>query len=276
MHIHYLNRFTDIWFGRHRPDVLVLSVHDVVPHQRRGPAAVERWILRSIYRRADALVVHHRSLKEALTRDFDVPADRIHVVGHQVFPVPPELRSDVPEHVTPTVLFFGSLRPNKGIGLMAQVIRDMPLDVDVRFQFAGHGDQQLEELLTQLAAEDSRVDVEIGFATYERKAELFRQSSIVVLPYTEFSSQSGVLHDAYGHGRPVVVTDVGALGETVREDGTGVVVAPSDPEALSIALRRLLAHQATANAMMAAGRQVSSERSPERLGRELRSVYASL
>ncbi len=58
-------------------------------------------------------------------------------------------------------------------------------------------------------------DSEIGFATLERKRQLLSDASLVVMPYTEFASQSGVLHDAYSHGRPVVVTEVGALGDSV-------------------------------------------------------------
>jgi len=275
-HIHYLNRFTDIRLGAHRPAKVVISVHDVVPHNRRGPAALERSILRRIYNHADALVVHHRRLGDALVADFSVPEDRVEVIGHQVFPVPDLLRARAPEGDTPTVLFFGSLRQNKGVSVLAEAIRMIPHDTEVRFRFAGHGDEKLETLLHELASTDRRVDVEIGFTTYERKAQLFRESTIVVLPYTEFSSQSGVLHDAYGHGRPVVVTDVGALGDTVREDGTGVVIEPSAPEALAHALVALLASEDRRTAMEDAARRVSSERSPELLGRELRALYSRL
>src|SRR5215211_7916726 len=69
---------------------------------------------------------------------------------------------------------------------------------------------------------------------------LFEQSSLVVLPYTSFSAQSGVLHDALAYGLPVVVTDVGALGESVRRWGIGQVVPPDDDAALAGAIREML------------------------------------
>jgi glycosyltransferase involved in cell wall biosynthesis len=62
---------------------------------------------------------------------------------------------------------------------------------------------------------------------------------VVVLPYRKIES-SGVLATALGHGRPVVVTDVGSLGSTVREFGAGVVVEPDDPAALAAACVSLL------------------------------------
>ena len=55
------------------------------------------------------------------------------------------------------------------------------------------------------------------------------EAAVVVLPYRQIES-SGVLATALGYGRPVVVTDVGSLGDTVRELDAGVVVPPEDPE----------------------------------------------
>jgi glycosyltransferase involved in cell wall biosynthesis len=60
------------------------------------------------------------------------------------------------------------------------------------------------------------------------------------LPYTEFHSQSGVLADAYAYRVPLIVSDVGAIGPTVRSDATGIVVAPRDPEALADAIVRAI------------------------------------
>ena len=62
----------------------------------------------------------------------------------------------------------------------------------------------------------------------------------MVLPYTSFGSQSGVLHQALAHARPVVTSDVGALGESVRRWGVGEVVPPGDERALARAIEQAL------------------------------------
>jgi len=59
---------------------------------------------------------------------------------------------------------------------------------------------------------------------------------------------SGVLATAIGYRRPVVVTDVGSLGEIVREFGAGEIVPPDDPAALAAACSRLLEPDALAAA----------------------------
>jgi len=275
-HIHYLNRFTDLRWGGSRPPVLVLSVHDVMPHVLRGPRRVEKQLLQRIYNSADALIVHHELLRTRLQDEFGIDPERLHVIGHQVFPVPENLRRAKPPDGTPTVLFFGALRANKGTTVLCKAIELLPPEFDVQFHFAGRGDLEVEQELSRFAATNSRTTAEIGFIGYERKAEVFRNASIVVLPYTEFSSQSGVLHDAYGHGRPVIVTDVGALGNTIREDETGLIVAPGDPVELSRALIRLLEDKAQSEKLSRATTRVAHERSPKKLGQELRMIYDSL
>jgi glycosyltransferase involved in cell wall biosynthesis len=69
---------------------------------------------------------------------------------------------------------------------------------------------------------------------------LFEQNSLVVLPYIHSPGQSGVLLDALAHKLPVVVTDVGVLGESVRRWGIGELVPPNDDAALADAIREML------------------------------------
>ena len=81
-----------------------------------------------------------------------------------------------------------------------------------------------------------------------------------------------MLHDAYGYGRPVIVSDVGALGATVFDDGTGLVTPPGDAEALAHSITALLDRSTWARASAACA-SVAAERSPAAFGRHLRSVY---
>lgn len=265
VHIHYVNRFTDAVAPMPRP--LVMSVHDVVPHVSRLGRPAEARLVGHIYRRADALVVHHDWLRRQLQAVHGVDASLIHVVPHQVYPVS-QVEHRPPE--PPQVLFFGTLRANKGLQVLEAA---MPLlDQHLQVVVAGRGDESVERLARSMAAADPRVSVEIGRVSLERKRALFNESSVVVLPYTSFASQSGVVHDAYGHGRPVVVTDVGALGDSVTEDATGRVVPVGDAPALARAIHEVLEPDAWLAASSAA-RRVADTRAPAAVGRVLRGVY---
>jgi len=86
---------------------------------------------------------------------------------------------------------------------------------------------------------DDRIEWRLGFLPEDEVAALMAAAAVVAVPYRR-TDASGVLATAIGHGRPVVVTDVGSLGETVRDFGLGEVVPPGDEHALADACNRLL------------------------------------
>lgn len=268
VHYHFLNRFTDRF--RRPACTWVVSVHDVEPHQPRlGP--LERLVLRDLYRRPDGIIVHHPWIADRLVRDYGVPRNRIEVVPIQVFPIDGPAERSANER--PTILCFGALRPNKGIIPIIELM-DHPTLAGFDLHVAGRSDPGFEAKVESAAASRPNVVTEIGYVSMDRKDELFRAASVVALPYESFTSQSAVLHDAYGHWRPVVVTDVGALGDTVRHDGTGAVVAPGDTEALVDAIVTMAGPDGDEAA--AAARRIAEAQTPTRIAAQLRTAYDRL
>jgi glycosyltransferase involved in cell wall biosynthesis len=272
-HVVYLNPFTDPFtlagLDRHVP--LVSSVHDVVPHNTRVPHAVEHRLLAREYRTAGRLLVHHESVGRRLVAEFGVDPDRVHVVPLQV--PPPEHAAGEQVDGPHQVLFFGAFRRNKGIEVLLDAVTRLRGETDARFVFAGRGFPDVEAQVAGAAARDDRVVAEIGFAPSARKSELHWAADLMVLPYTSFASQSAVLQDAYAHGLPVVVSDVGALGETIREDGTGWVVPPGDAEQLAATILAALRDDAGRRARADAATAIARARTPVITGRRWREVY---
>ncbi|WP_345775096.1 glycosyltransferase [Dietzia cinnamea] len=83
-------------------------------------------------------------------------------------------------------------------------------------------------------------------------ARVVRAARVVVTPYLR-ASQSGVVHLAFSHARPVVSTDVGDLAEAVHDGESGLLVPPGDVAALARALERLLVDPALAERLGARG-----------------------
>jgi glycosyltransferase involved in cell wall biosynthesis len=273
-HVVYLNRFTDPWDLARiaRGAALVSSVHDVEPHVTRLPGAVENKLLHSLYRRSGTIVVHHDFLRRRLVDGFAVDPGRVHVVPLPV--IAPEQGSDVPTgDGEPVVLFFGTFRQNKGVSVLLDAIERLRGETDARFVFAGRGTPELERLVSEAARRNPRVEAEIGYATATRKQQLYAGADLAVLPYTSFASQSAVLQEAYAHAVPAIVSDVGALGETIREDGTGWVVEPGRADALAATLLGALADADGRARAAAAARVIARERAPLLVGRRLRQVY---
>jgi len=100
----------------------------------------------------------------------------------------------------------------------------------VTFKLAGNGD--ITQYLDESVANADYVTIQEEYIPETDVGQLFRNASLVVLPYKS-GSQSGVLTIAYQFGTPAVVTDVGSLPEAVDNGQTGFIVPPNDPDAFS-------------------------------------------
>jgi glycosyltransferase involved in cell wall biosynthesis len=213
----------------------VFTAHDLLGRRRERQ---EAWL--AVCRAVDRVVVHSEPGRAALVQG-GVEPQRVAVIPH------PVLHLSAQEPSAPngtTLLFFGLLRAYKGVDVL---IRALPSIPDARVVIAGDPLDPVEPLrqLAEAAGVADRIEWRLGFRPDAEIAELLEQAAAVVLPYRHAGS-SGVLATALGHGRPVVISDVGGLAEPVREYGAGRVVPPDDPDRLAEACRSLLADLAPA------------------------------
>ena len=276
-HVAFLNQYTDIFDLPRlaKTTNLVTTVHDVVPHRSRFPRAVQDRILARLYSVCGTIIVHHAAVGAELTERFAVDPASVHVVPHWVSPfrAADDRRSLSDAH---RVLFFGTLRENKGIRVLLDAVAQIPRDAAVQVHIAGRGDGDLERAVIAAADRLPGLTAEIGWITPERKAELFREADLAVLPYTAFASQSGVLHDAFGNHLPAVVTDVGALRASVEDPGAGWVAAAGSADELAETLVAAFRERGEWQRRSDAARRVAIDQAPERVGAVLRGVYASV
>jgi glycosyltransferase involved in cell wall biosynthesis len=77
-------------------------------------------------------------------------------------------------------------------------------------------------------------------------------------------------------GRPVIGTKTGGIPDLVDDGRTGILVPPSDPEALAQALRRLLESADLRERMSAAARSKSKEFTAGSVVPRIEEVYQSV
>jgi glycosyltransferase involved in cell wall biosynthesis len=221
------------------------------------------------------LIVHSGRLREDLAAFLGPGHPPIRVTPHGVWELPgPPVEPAGGEWDGP-LLFFGVIRPNKGLHVLVQAMDRLP---HLRLIAAGSpegGDymRRLRDAIGGLAP--GRVELVDRYIDDHQAADLFGRCRLVILPYTAFASQSGVLHLAVAHGRPVVATDVGALGESVRAWGIGEVVAPDDERGLAAAIEAALEPARYRAAIDAIGR-MRAEMSWEKTAELTLDVYDSI
>lgn len=279
--VHLLSN-TTLWlngaapFWRRWP--LVTTIHDVTEHPGdRDTAQLPGWGSRLMARQSDHLIVHGAGLRSAASAAFRKAPERVHVFHHPAIRRYAELaRRRGLKRGTPaetfTVLLFGRIFTYKGLETLVRAEALLKGDLpEIRFVVAGRGDDPMT--LRPQMGDPCRYDIRHGFVEDAEVAQLFTDADLVVLPYEE-ASQSGVLHVAAPFGKPVLVTDVGELGPTVRAAGIGRVVPPRDPQALAQAIRELATdacarHELGRNALLWS----EGEDAPSTIGEAATALY---
>ena len=122
------------------------------------------------------------------------------------------------------MLFFGLLRPYKGVETLLEAWRASPGHLRGR---AVGGRPAAHAARAATGAAPASVRFVPRFVSDAELPAFFRRADIVVLPYsrTERLDWSGVLATALAFGKPIVVSDVGGFGE-VAAAGAARLVAP--------------------------------------------------
>jgi len=252
---------------------LVLTVHDSITHvgdeaSRKTP----QWVYDRACLRARERIVHARQVKELLIERLGISSSTIHVIPH-VF-IGDDTASVGEERLDrePIILFFGRIWEYKGLEYL---IRAAPLIAtripQVKIVIAGVGDDF--DRYRRMMVNPDQFIVHNEYVSDEKRAELFRQAKVVVLPYIE-ASQSGVIPIAYRFGKPVVATTVGGLPDMVDHGRTGYLVPPRNANALAEAIVSLMQNEAMRRQFGENGRRkVNLECAPEVVGHKTRIVY---
>ncbi len=221
------------------PRVVALC-HNVLPHERK-PYDVP--LTRRLLRRVDAALVHSAQQAQ-LARDL-APGTPVRIAGLPAHlptsgGAPAEAEtSGVPAAPRNHLLFFGMIRPYKGLDLLLKALAKID---DVSLTVAGEfwgGADETRALITSLGL-DSRVELRPGYVPASDVPGLFADADALVLPYRSATASQNVFM-AYEHGIPVIATRAGTLADHVRDGIDGVLCEPDDVDSLTGALREFYA-----------------------------------
>jgi glycosyltransferase involved in cell wall biosynthesis len=235
---------------------VILQCHNIGDKE---PAAWKRMLTNLVLWRGDVLVVHAKTEAEEAARRLGVvmttphppsaPSPLTRGEGYlasvpivQTFLPVHELGGAIPsrEDARRTLnlhgnvaLFFGHVRPFKGLDIALSAWRT--LKSDVTLVVAGEAWWKGEEEYRALAAGLGNVKFDFRFIPDAEIATFFAAADVVLAPY-RIEAQSGVALTAFHFARPVIATNVGGLPEIIEEGINGMLVPPEDPAALARAV----------------------------------------
>jgi glycosyltransferase involved in cell wall biosynthesis len=225
------------------------TVHYPLPRSRPGLAA-QRGLLRSM----DAVVTHSEHGARLLRGEVGLDPGRVHVIPHGAFDYLTRLPEErpLPDELAgvegPVILFFGLLRPYKGLDVLIEAFRSVQ---GAELWIAGMPRMPLEPLRELAAATPGTIRFVPRFIPDPEIPAYFRRADLVVLPYREVE-QSGVLYTGLAFAKPMVISAVGGFTEVVERHGAGRLVAPGDPAGLGRALEELISDSGARERLAAA------------------------
>lgn len=173
------------------------------------------------------------------------------------------------------ILVSSRLNRMKGIEYFLEAASAVSRKIrEAKFLIVGDGADRapLEKRASELKLNDRVVFT--GFRT--DVPDLLSEASLSVLPSLSEGLSNSLL-ESMASGVPVVATSVGGNPEVVEDGVTGILVPPRDPEALAVAMTRILADQSLASRFGEAGKKrVATLYSIERNVRETEQLYESL
>lgn len=254
----------------------VFTSHNVL---RRGEGRLRELAARLVARRADALVAHTAAGGRQLSERFGADPARVRVIPHGAFdyltrqgheePLPAELAAVE----GPVILWFGVLRPYKGVDLLLEAFKELE---GAELWIVGRPWMPFEPLVRAAAQARATVRFVDRFVTDPEIPAFFRRADVVVLPYRRID-QSGVLYTALAFGKPMVLSDVGGFSEIGNDHGAARLVAPEDPLALREALAELVADPALRERLGARAAEAAADHfSWDRIAQSTLALYREL
>ncbi|HEX9967521.1 MAG TPA: glycosyltransferase family 4 protein [Solirubrobacterales bacterium] len=234
----------------------VMTAHYVLPPR---PSRRQRLAARRLFDRMDAVIAHSEHGARRLREEVGLDSGKVRVIHHGAFdyltrlprekPLPAELEGAR----GPVVLFFGLLRPYKGLDLLIDAFREVE---GAELWVVGNPRMDVEPLRRLAAKAAGRVRFVTRFVEDAEIPAIFRRADLVVLPYRD-AEHSGVLYTGLAFGKPLLLSAVGGFPE-VAARGAGHLVAPGDRDGLAEALAELCGDEAARERLAAASREAAA------------------
>lgn len=241
---------------------VVVEMHEMQDPGEAGLALARgygHWGLRALIRLAHGAIVHSKADWRLFESNYGPMDVRVALVPHGPYDQYNDIQeSDDPATVAAVaavrsapksddvvnVLFFGLIRPYKGLEDLVRVFNDLPREEAEHLWLTVVGEtwEGCTEPARLIASSPhaDRITFVNEYVPDEVVGAAFAHADMAVLPYRR-SSSSGILHVAMSWGLPIVVTSVGGLPEAASGYAGAVFVPPEDPAMLREGLMKAAA-----------------------------------
>lgn len=224
-------------------------------YQRSRAAACVKvagmWLsrLRGLYDYIDCFVAPSEFTRQKMIQGGFRPEKVVHI---------PTMTKAVAEPAAPSsrdILFVGRLSPEKGVEILLAAFTLLK-DKNARLSIVGDDTSDYARRLKAGVPDALQGRITFhGFQDGEEVGSLYDRAFCFVVPSVWYENQPNTVLEGMAHARPVVVSDLGSLGEMVDDGVTGFRFEAGNASALAAKLDTLLSRPREAHEMGRRGRE---------------------
>ena len=224
---------------------LIMEFHEVVDplEEKIFPIRLYSRVMGGILRKnANGYIVHSSSDRFLVAKRYKIDPKKIHLIPHGLYDHYGKLMENKKaKHILSlkedyVILSIGLIRKYKGITYLIKAFEQMPEKVIQRSRLLIVGEiwEERIDLFDQINSSKHKDKITLieEYVPDNKISLYFSAANIVVLPYTR-ASQSGIAHIAMSFGKPVIVSEVGGLKESMKSYEGTIFVPPENSSALS-------------------------------------------
>lgn len=217
---------------------ILFICHNVVEHESK---IIDKICTKIVLKKGDYFIVHSKEDLENLKKI--IPGADVKQSFHPTYEIFSSALVDKEEAQRKlcirgnTILFFGFVRPYKGLNYLIAAMPIIIKHVDIILLIVGEfweGEEEYRRQIEDLGV-GGNIKIINKYVPNEDVGLYFAASDIVVLPYVS-ATGSGIVQVAFGCSKPVISTTVGCLPEVIDDKKTGYVVPVRDPQAIADAV----------------------------------------
>ncbi len=222
---------------------VVFICDNVIPHERR---IVDRFLTLLAFSQVDYFVtLSHSVMDDLRALKPGAPATEIAHPSYAYFTFGKLETEEAKRKIGVAgrmILFFGYVRPYKGVHFLLDAFAKVREKVNAKLVVVGEFYEPKEPYKEQIGRLKLDRDVMLvdRYVSDEEVGMFFSAADVVTLPYTS-ATQSGVIQIAFAFHKPVISTAVGGIPEVVKDGVNGILVPPSDSDALGAAMDKFFA-----------------------------------
>jgi len=221
---------------------VISLVHNAISHER---TLMEKPLAKFFFNRCDAFIVMSEPVRNgllSLKSDANILLQPHPIYDHYAEPInKSEARRKLKiKEDKKTLLFFGLIRDYKGLDLLIEAMASLDDSYQLIIAGESYGSFEKYQDLIDKSPLKNNISVFEQYIPDEMVTILFSAADVLVLPYRS-ATQSGVVALAYQLETPMIATDVGALGSTVKESRTGLLTKDINPGEIANTIKEYFA-----------------------------------